>query len=55
MLKFLLFKSNPVEETACNQMWIVLKKGGICVGLHAQKAIDQIRQNASYAEMLTKT
>jgi len=31
------------------------RKDGVCVGIYAQKAIDQIRQNATYTEMLTKT
>lgn len=29
-------------------------KDGVCVGIYAQRAIDQIRQNATYTEMLTK-
>jgi len=29
------------------------RKDGICVGIYAQNAIDQIRQNATYTEMLT--
>jgi hypothetical protein len=29
------------------------RKDGVCVGIYAQKAIDQIRQNATYTEMLT--
>lgn len=31
----------------------IKRKDGVCVGIYAQKAIDQIRQNATYAEMLT--
>lgn len=33
----------------------IKRKDGVCVGIYAQKAIDQIRQNATYTEMLTKT
>ena len=29
------------------------RKDGVCVGIYAQKAIDQIRQNATYTETLT--
>jgi len=29
------------------------RKDGVCVGIYAQKAIDQIRQNATYTQMLT--
>jgi hypothetical protein len=29
------------------------RKDGVCVGIYAQNAIDQIRQNATYTEMLT--
>ena len=32
----------------------IKRKDGVCVGIYAQKAIDQIRQNATYTEMLTK-
>jgi len=31
----------------------IRRKDGVCVGIYAQKAIDQIRQNATYTEMLT--
>ncbi|MCX6578054.1 MAG: hypothetical protein NTV82_16890 [Candidatus Aminicenantes bacterium] len=31
----------------------IKRKDGVCVGIYAQKAIDQIRQNATYTEMLT--
>ncbi|HSA96672.1 MAG TPA: hypothetical protein VLJ16_11505 [Acidobacteriota bacterium] len=30
------------------------RKDGVCVGIYAENAIDQIRQNATYTEMLTK-
>ena len=30
------------------------RKDGVCVGIYAQKAIDQIRQNATYTEMFTR-
>jgi hypothetical protein len=33
----------------------IKRKDGVCVGIYAQKAIDQIRQNATYTEMLTTT
>jgi len=33
----------------------IKRKDGVCVGIYAQKAIDQIRQNATYTEMLTST
>ncbi len=33
----------------------IKRKDGVCVGIYAQKAIDQIRQNATYTEMLTRT
>jgi hypothetical protein len=29
------------------------RKDGVCVGIYAQKAIDQIRQNATYTQLLT--
>jgi len=32
----------------------IKRKDGVCVGIYAQKAIDQIRQNATYTEMLTQ-
>jgi hypothetical protein len=31
----------------------IQRKDGVCVGIYAQNAIDQIRQNATYTEMLT--
>lgn len=31
----------------------IARKDGVCVGIYAQKAIDQIRQNATYTEILT--
>lgn len=31
----------------------IQRKDGVCVGIYAQNAIDQIRQNASYTEVLT--
>jgi hypothetical protein len=31
----------------------IKRKDGICVGIYAREAIDQIRQNATYTEMLT--
>jgi len=31
----------------------IKRKDGVCVGIYAEKAIDQIRQNATYTEMLT--
>jgi hypothetical protein len=31
----------------------IKRKDGVCVGVYAQNAIDQIRQNATYTEMLT--
>jgi hypothetical protein len=31
----------------------IKRKDGICVGIYAERAIDQIRQNATYTEMLT--
>jgi hypothetical protein len=31
----------------------IARKDGVCVGIYAQRAIDQIRQNATYTEMLT--
>jgi len=31
----------------------ITRKDGVCVGIFAQKAIDQIRQNATYTETLT--
>lgn len=31
----------------------IARKDGVCVGIYARRAIDQIRQNATYAEMLT--
>lgn len=37
-------------EFAFNQ---IKRKDGVCVGIYAQNAIDQIRQNATYTEMLT--
>ncbi len=33
----------------------IARKDGVCVGIYAQKAIDQIRQNATYTETLTST
>ncbi len=33
----------------------IKRKDGVCVGVYAQRAIDQIRQNATYTEMLTTT
>jgi hypothetical protein len=32
----------------------IRRKDGVCVGIYAQKAIDQIRQNATYVKMLTR-
>jgi hypothetical protein len=32
----------------------IQRKDGVCVGIYAQNAIDQIRQNATYTKMLTK-
>lgn len=32
----------------------IRRKDGVCVGIYAQKAIDQIRQNATYTKMLTR-
>ena len=32
----------------------IARKDGVCVGIYAQSAIDQIRQNATYTEMLTE-
>jgi hypothetical protein len=32
----------------------IQRKDGVCVGIFAQNAIDQIRQNATYTKMLTK-
>jgi len=31
----------------------IARKDGVCVGIYAKKAIDQIRQNATYTETLT--
>ena len=31
----------------------IKRKDGVCVGIYAREAIDQIRQNATYTEMLT--
>jgi len=31
----------------------IQRKDGVCVGIYAQNAIDQIRQNATFTEMLT--
>ncbi len=31
------------------------RKDGVCVGIYAQKAIDQIRQNATYTDTLTSS
>lgn len=31
----------------------IRRKDGVCVGIYARNAIDQIRQNATYTEMLT--
>ncbi len=31
----------------------IARKDGVCVGIYAQEAIDQIRQNATYTETLT--
>jgi hypothetical protein len=31
----------------------IARKDGVCVGIYAQKALDQIRQNATYTETLT--
>jgi hypothetical protein len=31
----------------------IRRKDGVCVGIYAERAIDQIRQNATYTEMLT--
>jgi hypothetical protein len=31
----------------------IQRKDGVCVGIYAQNAVDQIRQNATYTEMLT--
>ncbi len=31
----------------------IRRKDGVCVGIYAKNAIDQIRQNATYTEMLT--
>ena len=31
----------------------IARKDGVCVGIYAQRAIDQIRQNATYTETLT--
>lgn len=33
----------------------IRRKDGVCVGIYAQNAIDQIRQNATFTEMLTLT
>jgi hypothetical protein len=32
----------------------IARKDGVCVGIYAQKAIDQIRQNATYTQTLTE-
>jgi hypothetical protein len=31
----------------------IQRKDGVCVGIYAKNAVDQIRQNATYTEMLT--
>jgi hypothetical protein len=31
----------------------IQRKDGVCVGIFARNAIDQIRQNATYTKMLT--
>lgn len=31
----------------------ISRKDGVCVGIYGRKAIDQIRQNATYTETLT--
>jgi hypothetical protein len=31
----------------------IRRKDGVCVGIYARNAIDQIRQNATFTEMLT--
>lgn len=31
----------------------IRRKDGVCVGIYAENAVDQIRQNATYTEMLT--
>jgi hypothetical protein len=31
----------------------IRRKDGVCVGIYAQRAIDQIRQNATYTELLS--
>lgn len=31
----------------------IARKDGVCVGIYAQRAIDQIRQNATYTQLLT--
>jgi hypothetical protein len=33
----------------------IRRKDGVCVGIYARNAVDQIRQNATYTEMLTGT
>jgi len=33
----------------------IRRKDGVCVGIYAENAIDQIRQNATYTEMLTNS
>jgi hypothetical protein len=38
-------------ESAFNH---IQRKDGVCVGIYARNAIDQIRQNATYTKMLTK-
>lgn len=32
----------------------IRRKDGVCVGIYAQNAVDQIRQNATFTEMLTR-
>ena len=33
----------------------IRRKDGVCVGIYAQNAVDQIRQNATFTEMLTRS
>ncbi len=33
----------------------IRRKDGVCVGIYAENAVDQIRQNATYTEMLTNS
>ena len=53
--KILAAGRRPAAEGFEHAFNHIARKDGVCIGIYAQSAIDQIRQNATYTEMLTTT